>query len=79
MARVEINKGAIKALFNQIGDKLKTTTERVVKQTADQPVEQAAKKLQSELAAIGAQFSVEQCRNCVETMRRGETFTFHLQ
>jgi hypothetical protein len=79
MARVEINQKGIDAMFAQVGERLKTTTERVVRETKELPAEEAAQRLQKALAQIGVNFDLEACRGAVDTMRRGEKFTFHLR
>jgi hypothetical protein len=78
-ARIEFNQSGIDAMYNQVGQRLKATLERVVREAPDLPVDDAAEQLQQELSRVGAQFKLEVCRDAVETMRRGETFTLQLR
>jgi precorrin-6B methylase 1 len=49
MARVEINQKGIDAMFALVGERLKTTTERVVRETKELPAAEAAQRLQKAL------------------------------
>lgn len=79
MAKININRQGMEQMFAQVGERLKETTDRVVRETADLPVEESAQRLQEALKQIGATMPSEQCRDAVETMRAGKVFTFRLQ
>ena len=78
MARVEINQQALKGLYEQLGQRIQSTAERVMRETEGLSLDDAAQRMHHAMAAIEVRLPLETCRGAVETMRAGERFTFHL-